>query len=483
MSGERAMRAMAAGAEALQRGDLPRAEAAFAEAVEADPGLADGWFNLGWVQRARRRFEAALESYARALGAGVQGAEEVHVNRAAILADHLLDPVAAAGEYQRALSLHDAYPPALLGLAQLHEDEGRRDEATDCYRRLLRSDPGDGRAAARIAALQLAEGDPGTIAAELAAKVERARRPEDQAELLFALATALDAGGRYGEAFRALDQANALAARLSPVRYDARGFEQLVDRLIASFPAGSGGEPDAFSPVFICGLFRSGSTLAEQVLARHPALTAGGELEAIPAIAASLQPYPEAVPQLGEEAVGRLRKDYREEARRSASDGRHTDKRCDNFLHLGLIKRLFPGAAIVHTVRHPLDNLLSTYFLRFGDGVSYSHRLDEAVHHAVQHERLMRHWRQVMPASIVELSYDRLVRDPRGALAPVLERLGLEWTDALLDAGAVGAVRTASNWQVRQPLHARSSGRWRHYEAELEGARRQLIAGGVPVPD
>lgn len=484
MIGEQAMRAMAAGAEALQRGDLSRAEAAFAEAVEADPRLADGWFNLGWVQRALRRFEDALASYGRALEAGVQGAEEVHVNRAAIFADHLLDPAGAVAEYDKALHLQEGYPPALLGLAQLHEDEGRAADAIDCYRRLLSAYPGNGRATARIATLRLAGGDPLAIAAELSSALQRAGHPDDRAELLFALATALDAGERYGKAFQVLRQANDLAARLSPMRYDPRAFETLVDRLIASFPAsGAAAALQEASPVFICGLFRSGSTLAEQILARHPAIEAGGELEAIPAIAGALQPYPEAAAQLGEEAAAQLRGDYQREARRSASGARHTDKRCDNFLHLGLIKRLFPGAAIVHTSRHPLDNLLSTFFLRFGDGVAYSHRLEDAVHHTVQHERLMRHWHSVMPESIVELSYDQLVREPRAALDPVLERLGLAWTDTLLDAGAVGAVRTASNWQVRQPLHARSSGRWRHYEAELAEAKRLLIAGGVAVPD
>ena len=36
-----------------------------------------------------------------------------------------------------------------------------------------------------------------------------------------------------------------------------------------------------------------------------------------------------------------------------------TDKRPDNFLYIGLIKRLFPAAKIVHTTRDPLDNCLN----------------------------------------------------------------------------------------------------------------------------
>lgn len=475
---------MAAGAAALQAGDLARAEEAYAAAVAAAPGLADGWFNLGWVQRARRRFPEALASYESALAAGVAGAEEVHVNRAAILADHLFEPQAAAAEYERALTLAGDYPPALLGLAQLHEDEGRREEALSAYHRLLAAVPESGRAIGRVAMLRLANGDAAAIAADLAQALARARDPDDRAEILFARASALDAAGRYAEAFAALREANALAAALSPVRYDAASFAKLVDDIIAAFPASDDKGIDSHSPLFICGLFRSGSTLAEQILARHPALVAGGELEAIPAFASELQPYPEAAAQMSDAAVADYRERYRAEARRAVeSEARHSDKRCDNYLHLGLIKRLFPGAPLLHTERHPLDTLLSTLFLRFADGIAYSHRLEDAVHHAVQHARLMRHWRTVFPQSLVAIDYDALVRAPGAALPPVVEALGLPWDAALLAAGTDGPVRTASNWQVRQPLHARSSGRWHHYRDELAVARRALEAGGIVVPD
>jgi hypothetical protein len=93
----------------------------------------------------------------------------------------------------------------------------------------------------------------------------------------------------------------------------------------------------------------------------------------------------------------------------------------------------------------------------------------------------MRHWRQIMPGRIHDFSYDALVRDPEVALRPLLLFLDLPWDERVLQAGATGSVRTASNWQVRQPLHARSSGRWLHYASELEPARRLLEAAGVAL--
>jgi hypothetical protein len=275
-----------------------------------------------------------------------------------------------------------------------------------------------------------------------------------------------------------------LSEQLSGVRYDAVAFERMVDRLIATFP-----EPpapavlDTQAPIFLCGPFRSGSTLAEQVLARHPDVLAGGELETVPAIAASLQPYPEAATQLRSEILDQLRTAYIGEAARLPGSGdRHTDKRCDNYLHLGLIQLIFPGAPMVHTSRHPLDTLLSTLFLRFGEGVSYGHRTEDAAHQAIQHARLMRHWRLIMPERIHDLHYEELVSSPEQAMKPLADFLGLSWDERLLEGGTSGPVRTASNWQVRQPLHARSVGRWHHYAKELEPARRLLETGGVPLP-
>lgn len=477
--------AMRAAVAALGRGDLPGAEQGFAAASRTDPTHGDAWFNLAWVQRARRRFVPALESYASALAVGVAGPEEAHVNRAAILADHLFRPAEAEAEFLHALKRHPDYGPALLGLAQLHEDEGAIDAAREAYDRLLRRDPANGRALARRALLDLPAEGGAALAARLAPLLEVARQPEDRAELLFALATALDAADRYAEAFATLGEANGIAQRLSPARYDPAAFAGSVDRQIAAFaapfaPALQG----PASPIFICGLFRSGSTLAEQILARHSAIVAAGELEAIPALAAGIAAYPQGVESLSPAARSALADRYRAEAALAApGPGRRTDKRCDNFLHLGLIATLFPDAAIVHTRRHSLDNLLSTLFLRFGDGVAYGHRWQDAVHHAIQQQRLMAHWQQVMGAAIHDLDYDALVRAPRPTLDPLLGFLGLDWDDRLLSGGVGGAVRTASNWQVRQPLHARSSGRWRHYADQLRDARAAFADAGIALTD
>ncbi len=223
-------------------------------------------------------------------------------------------------------------------------------------------------------------------------------------------------------------------------------------------------------------MFRSGSTLVEQILARHSQVIPGGELELIPALAAKIRPYPEAVRDSDAATIAAWRQAYLDGLpERPSSERAITDKRPDNFLHIGLIKTLFPSAKIIHTFRNPLDNLISLYFVHLDPRMAYALDLEDAAHWYSQYQRLMAHWRGLYPADIVDVDYDALVSDPRAEIEALTAACGLPWQEALLDAHrSTQPVKTASVWQVRQPIHARSSGRWRNYARQLEDARKQL---------
>jgi hypothetical protein len=152
-----------------------------------------------------------------------------------------------------------------------------------------------------------------------------------------------------------------------------------------------------------------------------------------------------------------------------------TDKRPDNFIHLGLIKALFPCARIVYTRREAVDNCLSVYFQQLGGALAYATDLEDTAHYYRQHERLMNHWKVCFPENIFTVDYDELVRSPEPLLRQLLDFLGLEWNDRCLAFQHTdNLVKTASVWQVREELHIRSSGRWRNYEAYVRNVRAVL---------
>lgn len=467
----------------LNGGDVAEAIEAHERLLEARPNLADSWFNLAWLQRRARRFEDSLRSYGEALSKGIARPEEVHLNRAVILSEHLGRTEAAEAELREAVRLNPQFLGAWLNLGMLHEDGGHAEQARRAYEKALEIHPRNGRALARLADLDVFTGAAETAVARLSPLLGGSGLPPDDAiEIAFAMGNAFDALRRYDEAFEAYSAANLMSRRHAPraSRYDAAAQERLIDELIRAFPSPApvrerGGEREP--PIFICGMFRSGSTLAEQIISRHSQVTAGGELDILPSIVRQhLQPYPQKAASAPPGLIDDLGGAYLAEVAALHPDARVlTDKRVDNFLHIGLIKTLFPNARIVHTKRHPLDNILSIYFLYFQYDVTYGFDLGDAAHWYAQYLRLMEHWKSLYPEDIHDFDYDEVVSDPRTAVERLLRFCGLAWEKACLNPeSARNAVRTASLWQVRQPLHTRSSGRWRNYEAQLGGVKDAL---------
>ncbi|MDB5421135.1 MAG: hypothetical protein JWR59_1082 [Brevundimonas sp.] len=451
---------------------------AYAALLELKPDLPDTWFNLALMQRQAGRPAQALASYQQALDRHIRGPEEVHLNRAVIYSDDLGQSDAAKAELDRALALDPDYLSALLNLGNLHEDRGERDAARAAYQRALAVSPPSSAplALARLAnATRFTEAADPLIAQLKAALSAPSAGDADRAELGFALGRALDEVEAYDEAFVAYAAANTASRAATGARYDRAAQEAFVDHSIAAYaaPVRAAGATDA--PVFILGMFRSGSTLVERILSAHSGVISGGELPLLPRVVGGITPYPDAVATASPEAIQTWRQTYLDGLHAARpGEGLVTDKRPDNFLHVGLIKTLFPDARIIHTVRDPLDVGLSNFFLHLDRSMAHAMDLSDIAHWLQQHDRLMAHWKTLYP-DILTVDYDALVADPRPAIESVLAYCGLDWEDAVLDFHkAGGAVRTASVWQIRQPLYRKSSGRWRNYESHLDDLKATL---------
>jgi tetratricopeptide (TPR) repeat protein len=477
-------------AQLRRQNRVPEAIEAYQRLLARAPGQAESWFNLAVLQRQAHRFDDALQSYQRALDAGVSRPEEAHLNRSVIYTDYLRRYAEAEGELRLALSLNPAYTPALLNLANLHEDLGRRADALQVYVGILEREPRCFEALARYANLQPREfADPALIAKLEHAAADPEASAAERASIGFALGRLLDQAGEYQAAFvayRAANQASRASVGARGALYDRMRQHAFVDRLIAAgtppqrAPANDAAQP---GPIFICGMFRSGSTLTEQLLAACPGVAAGGELDFLPRlVGAELHPFPESLAALSVERLAALAARYRDALARVSPQARYViDKRPDNFLYIGLIKSLFPHARIVHTVRNPLDNCLSIYFLHLDQQMSYALDLMDIGHYYTEYRRLMAHWKAEFPGDIFDFDYDALVRNPQPSLQRLCAFLGLEWGDLVPQTAAAGrAVKTASAWQVREPLYRSSSGRARHYAGELEELR-DYLAGVLPA--
>lgn len=482
---------------ALRAGNLDDALPAYQQLLALDPNRADAWYNMGYLQRRRGDFEAALNAYRQALQHGVPAPEEVHLNCAAILSDHLYRDDEAEQALQQALSVAPGYLPAWTNLGNLHEARGRRNQAIGCYRRILAKPSTHPRerelqleSLARLAELH-PDGPTGELTQRLAGEANDARlSPTTQANLLFALGRLHQRNHDYDAAFAAFSRANQQAHRDTPA-YSSERAASAIDALIEAFDRPNAdsrpGEPTpatqihAPQPVFICGMFRSGSTLLERILDAHADVTSAGELDLLPRIVRGpLSPFPARIKITSRAQKQLLAQHYMAEVIKRIPDAAKyryfTDKRPDNFLLAGLVKQLFPHAKIINTVRNPLDNGLSIFMQHLNPrAFPYAGDLASIGRHYVHYRRLMDHWKSLYPDSILDFDYDAFVANPRSQLAPLLTFLGLPYDEHCLHFHQhAGAVRTASQWQVREPLHSRASGRWQHYPQHLAPLRDAL---------
>ena len=310
---------------------------------------------------------------------------------------------------------------------------------------------------------------------------------EDEMRVCFAIGKMLDSDRRYHEAFSYYRHANDLHAAGWKSDDERRFVDDAVRFLgrkyFTALKETAAERHTVMQPVFIVGMPRSGTTLAEQILARHPCVYAAGERTEMGDISRRIKmgspegKYPGCLVATGTVIARSYAMEYAEKVFPSAGETctHVTDKMPHNYLHVGLIKLLFPHAKIIHCTRSAADVCLSNYFTYFQTGHAYSYDLDNIVQKYLLYHRLIQHWHDCLQDEIRELRYEALVESPKKEIAGLLAYCGLEWADECLSFHCGDStVITASREQVRQPLHKRSVGRWRCYKRETEAIRRVL---------
>ena len=311
---------------------------------------------------------------------------------------------------------------------------------------------------------------------------------EVRAKALFALGRIDEARAEHVVAFEHYKRANDMMAAQRP--FDAADHVACIDAVIEVFDAeffaeraGWGASSDL--PVFVVGMARSGTTLTEQILASHSAVHGAGELMAVSDMALDIaqrigprERYPVGVKNLSRDDAGRLARRHLEHlADLGGGAARVIDKLPANYLYLGLVALLFPRARVICMHRDPMDVCVSNYLQWFSTG--HRHTLDLGSLALVyrQHERLMSHWRAVLPLEMFDNSYEDLVASQEARSRDLVDFLGLPWEEQCLHFYETRrTVRTASRLQVRKPIYASSVERWRKYGPGLEPLREALSA-------
>ncbi len=449
------------------------------KAIALKPDFAEAHYNRGIALRELKRFEEALVAYDRAIALKPDFAE-AHSNRGTALKeiDRLEEALVS---YDKAIALKPSLATAYNNKGNALTELGQLDEARSAFLKAIDTDPLSAGAYRNLADLKkFAPGDPHLAAMEKLVAKPEGLSEADRMKLDFALGKAYGDLKDHRRSFQHLLAAN--AAKRATISYDEEETLTAFDEIERTFAreliaAKSGAGDPSQRPIFILGMPRSGSTLAEQILASHPMVHGAGELKTFGEVVLAIRgadgatiAYPEFVPTLDASALTSIGTRYLALVHERAPDGeRVTDKMPSNYLFAGLIHLTLPNVKIIHTVRNPVDACISCFSKLFTTGQNHTYDLGELGRYYKRYEHLMEHWRRVLPPSrILDVQYENVVADLETQARRILAYCELPWDDRCLSFHETDRpVRTASATQVRQPLYKSSVGRWHEYEEFL----------------
>jgi tetratricopeptide (TPR) repeat protein len=459
------------GSALAKLGRPEEAIAGFRRAVAISPGFAEAHANLANAVRATGNLGEAVEGYRRAIllkpdfvSALIELATALRLQRRTAESEATCNA---------ALRIAPDSAPAFAVLAELRADNGHFAEAEDYFKRAVACDPESVEAWAGLARVRRMTPSDAAWTSAVQALVERGLPLQREMTLRYALGKYFDDVQDFPNAFLNYQRANELASQCAPA-HDRAGLSRTIDLIIHSHsrewltnlrPAAN----PSRRPVFIVGMLRSGTTLAEQILASHPAVLGAGELTFWTTELAALTAATGDAPRirLDDARLAILGTDYlRVLENLSHAAARVVDKLPTNFLALGLIRCAFPNARIIHMRRNPVATCLSIYFQHFEAANTYANDLGHLAHYHREYQRLMDHWRTILPTSaMLEVPYEELVGKPQEWSRRMVEFLDLPWDPRCLEFHRTArTVVTASKWQVRQAIDPASVQRWRHYE-------------------
>lgn len=460
--------------------DYAAAEAMFRKAIEHYPDYASAYNNLGNAlmdqDDYRQHYHEAVEYYLKAIE----------------LAPELNDPYKnlavcyqGEGHHEEALHYFKIYNErvaddevVIAGMASVHERRAEFDEGMAllepfinktgvsaeiiiAYSKFARHFKFEDRAIEALLGI-----DDSTISNKL--KIEK----------YFALGKLADTRGDADATFGYYKKAN----DLEDTRFNLAEEQKKLENIQAYFSRDKmqslpRAENSSRLPIFIVGMPRSGTSLAEQVLASHPDVYGAGELEDIyhivQKISGELKPanhYPQCLDSLTAEYASQIADQHIQHLQSMAPEAKFiVDKMPHNFLTLGVINLLFPSASVIQCKRSSIDTCLSIYFQHFNQHHSYSNSLEMLGRYYNLYADMMEHWKNTLDINIIELNYEDMIANPEEEMRKLLESCGIGWDPACLKFYEnKRTVMTPSYDQVRRPIYKSSVAKWKKYEPHLQ---------------
>ncbi|CAM4156208.1 tetratricopeptide repeat-containing sulfotransferase family protein [Shewanella livingstonensis] len=465
----------------LQQQQYAEAERCFSSAAAVNPEVISVLMGLLTIAEVKQDFFLS-KTYLKQL-IKLQSLVGRYRYKLGLVATKVGDMALAEQCFQWCLEHDYAEPEVQLNLGHIYKAKGETERAADFYQQYIQLSPkqvGVGYwSLADLKQYRFSATDLGLLQDFT---LDESLSKQNQALVYFALCKAYEQTQQIDKACESMLLANEIMAVHRPFKQPL--FAQIVLSLLGHTPSPhiDSLPTSSQTPVFIVGMPRSGTTLVEQILACHTEVGATDELPFMERFALQMDMaggYQSRLSQLSTNEIIQFRQRYLAEVNHYFTDSPTyvIDKNPNNFLHIGLIKTLFPHAKIINVVRNTVDNGLSVFkqFFSFGHDYSYSFA---GINSYWQHYLdIMAHWDTLYPNEILHVCFEQLVREPESQIQRMLDYCELTTQPQCFTFyESDRAVLTPSASQVRQPMNPKAIGQADKYQPFITGEIAELDA-------
>ena len=459
-------------------GKYEKAIEAFSKAIKENPKYSQAYNNLANTEKILGRKIDAIENYKKAIKVNSENVE-AYYNLANLFRQNKQYRLAIS-YYQNSLKINPYLVQSMNNIGLIYLSTGEFDKANKYFIEAIKNDEFYSEAYKNYASLNTLSKEDDILKKLIKlTEVEKNERAINK-ETFYALSKYFTDIGEIKKGFMYLQKANTIRAK--EVNYSLKSDKEHFGKIKNYFETNNftlnNFYKTKFTPIFILGMPRSGTTLIEQIISNHSKVFGAGELNILPGIIESLDWANENDPK---KIIKNIRENYLENIKKISNKNYFTDKLIDNFKYIGFIINSLPEAKIIHLERNPMAVCWSNYKSHFDKaGMGFSLKQQTMAQYYMYYLDLMNFWKKKYPNNIIHINYENFVNDEKTNIKNLFQHIGLNWEDHLFDFEKNSkSVETASFKQVRSKIYKNSSEKWKIYRDYLKPMMEVLQDGKI----
>ena len=432
------------------------------------------YFEIGNIFLKDRKFVTAINYFKQSIEKNDRYSK--CYNNLAIAYNNLGKTQLAIDILKKSISIEPNQSFTYSNLGLVYQSEGKLKEAIDNFNIALHLNPSDGETHRYLSvSRKYLKEDPHID--QMSQLLNRTSNLNNKISLNFALAKAMEDIGDYSNASIHLNEGNTLQ-RSRFNNFSIQEVEQQFSLLSEVFSQNFINKTSDVNtkylsvvPIFILGLPRSGTTLAEQILSNHSRVYGCGEINDFTEAVNLVFPHPDTKEMLKDvinadnDRFQLIANYYFQKITQKTNKNYLTDKMPFNFKLIGFIRKCIPHAKIIHCFRNSNDNLLSIYKNFFNqDLMPWAYDKSELKRYYKAYKKIMDHYKLVASENIYDLSYEELTSSPKKNIENLLNFCNLTWEESCMNIENNNKpIFTASVIQARNKINTRSVNTWKNF--------------------